>query len=468
MFWHLNRPAAQSDAVEDVRRLIEGSGLPASIGERVLSAVAGQRLRAPAAVDVAQELIAHFQDGLDAGREESELLSSFGDGEDVGRLIGRGKRVARRREAARERVGARGDSIVFVVLRDLRYAVRRMTQSPGFTATAVLSLALGIGANTAIFSVVNGLLLRRAPVERPEELVDIYESSENVPFSVFSYPDLVDFRDGTREVFSHVAGSALSMGSSSTESGVESLLLEAVSGSYFSLLGLPPEVGRLLGAEDDVAPGAHAVAVLGHGYWQRRFGGDPSVVGQTLRINRTVLTIVGVASREYPGNLKGIVIDAFVPLMMLDAIEDAGGSSLESRRTQGTFVKARLAPGVSLEQAHAAVLAVETRLREEHPDIWTEDNRFLTYRTSEVILFPQFDGAVRASAWMLLAVVGTVLLIACANLASFLLARAVQRRKEIAVRLALGATRGKLVGQLLTETLLLSLLGGAAGITLAA
>ncbi len=354
-----------------------------------------------------------------------------------------------------------------ILSQDLRYALRRLARSPGFTLVAVLSLALGIGANTAIFSIVNSLLLRGLPVEAPEELVEIYQAEDDYPYLPMSYPDFADVRD-SNEVFSEVLAYYLFMAMTDRDDGSEGSLrnMEIVSGNYFSMLGVRPVVGRGFLPEEDATPGTHAVMVLGHRYWQSEFGGDPEVVGATVRLNGRPFTVVGVAPESFKGMYPGLVPDFYAPMMMADMLEFVSGSRFDRRNTRNLFAKGRLRPGISVEQANDAVLAISLALEEQHPD--TNEGRLMSVlATEDVAVHPLVDKALVPVAGLLLTVVGLVLLIACANLASFLLARAADRQKEIAVRLALGARRSTLVRQLITETVLLAGLGGAAGILVA-
>ncbi|MDH3271762.1 MAG: ABC transporter permease [Gemmatimonadota bacterium] len=352
-------------------------------------------------------------------------------------------------------------------VRNVRYAIRRLAKSPSFTAIAVLSLGLGIGANTAMFSLVNAVIFRDKPFEEPDRLVDVYESSVGFSHGTLSYPDYLDLLEGSTDVFSDVGGGQLAALNADAGDAVELLLAEAVTGNYFGLLGIRPARGRMLGSEDHVDRGAHPVVVLSHAYWVERFAASPDAVGSELRLSGRPYTVVGVAPEDFTGSLRGLEPSVWVPIMMYDELQGLGGNTLEARGNQAFFARARLLPGSTIAQARAVVERVATRLRVEYPDQWAPEDAFVLEPTAEVIMNPMVDRYIVPAAALVMAVVGMVLLIACANLASFLLARAADRRKEIAVRLAMGASRPSLIGQLMTETVMLASIGGVAGIWLA-
>jgi predicted permease len=349
---------------------------------------------------------------------------------------------------------------------NLIYALRTARKMPGFTAITILILALGIGANSAIFSLVNAVLLRPLPVQAPAELVNIYTSDpDGTGYSTSSYPDFESVRQ-LRTVFKGVLGYA-GINVSITGDGRPQLAFgEMVSDNYFSLLGVQPALGRAFTPEEGRVPGGSPVAVISHGLWQQRFGSDPGAIGKTLSLNGRPFTVVGVAPESFKGLLApGVAMDVWVPTMMVGTLRQ-GESALSARGERWLFIKGRLASGVSLEQSRAAVTSLGRNLEASYPD--TNAKRVLRLLpTSSVHIHPAADGKLLPVAGLLMIVVGLVLLVACSNIGNLLLARLASRRFEMAVRLALGARRGRLIRQMLTESVLLGLVGGGTGLLLA-
>ena len=358
---------------------------------------------------------------------------------------------------------ARGVKPLEDLVADLRYTLRGLRKSPGFTAVAILSLALGIGANTAIFSLVNAMLVRELPFESPEELVNVYRDRAQGSFDPMSYPDFLAVQEGTRELFEELGGYQYALVQHEAGSGQETVVAEMVTGNYFSLLGVRAAIGRPILPEDHVDPGGHPVVMLSHRYWVEAFGGDPGVLGRSIRLSGRDYTIVGVGPEHFLGSTRGIAPDIFAPIMMVGALMPLETNPLESRGSNAFFPVGRLEAGASLPQVRGALENVAAELHRTMPERWQLREKLVAVPTEGVVFNPSADGLVRSANILGMVLVGLVLLIACTNLTSFLLARAVDRRKEMALRLGLGATRARLLRQLITETLTLGVLGGLVG-----
>ena len=357
----------------------------------------------------------------------------------------------------------RGLLVVENFARDLRYGARLLGRTPGFAIIAVVTLAIGIGASTAIFTMLNRALFQPLPVRNPGELVALNNSGGgNRMFPTFSYPTYLDLRDRNRS-FAALVGYRFAPVSVSHDGVNERLWSYVVTGNYFEMLGVNAAVGRVIAPADDVERSGHPVTVVSYKFWQQRLGGAADVLNRNVLVNGRTYTIIGVAPKGFFGTEVASAPDLWFPMAMLPEIE-AGTSQLDERRVEQIFVIARLKPGVAMAQAAAEMTAAAMQLEREHPEI-NEGKRITLSRPG--LIGNAMRGPVLGFSALLLLISGLVLLLACTNLANLLLARAADRRREIAVRLSLGASRLALVRQLVTESLLLSCAAGAVGLLLA-
>ena len=358
------------------------------------------------------------------------------------------------------------------LLQDVRYGVRMLRKNPGFTAVAVVTLALGIGVNTAIFSFADALLFRPLPVKDPARVVTLFRRSIQHPqdYSSFSHPAFLDLRRSLREIFSDLLAYSSMPVNLSTEANNERVDGEIVSGNYFTVLGVTPALGRGFLPEEDETAGTHPAAVISYGLWQRRFGRDPNILGRTIALDGHSFAIVGVAPRGFRGADLEAAPDVWVPLTMHGEVSPWGTPEEDLFDNPGTdwlTVMGRLKPAVDFRQAQAALGTVGRRFEQAYPESakgWT----ITAFPSGQAKLDPGTRGDFFPLLALLLGSAGFVLLIACANVANLLLARATTREKEIALRTTLGASRVRLIGQLLVESTLLAMLGGTLGLLIAA
>lgn len=344
---------------------------------------------------------------------------------------------------------------------DIRYGLRMLAANPGFTAVAILSLAVGIGVNTSMFSLADAMLLRPLPVARPSEVVQVLSTSQAARFDGISYPDYIDFRDQTKTLSGLVGSRRIPLGFNPDPNAPAQIKLgEAVTSNFFDVLGVQPALGRAFTPEEDRA----AVVVLSDFVWESQFGRDPSVIGRTVKLSKIDFTVIGIAPKSFPGLDRYVHEDMYVPMGVLPRFSSNDKNPLTQRDKLNVTVYGRLRPGRTAAEAQAELRGIANNLERSYPD--TNRGRS-ALAMSEIQARMKVDPEDAAQSVILLAIAGLVLLIACANVANLLLSRARARSKEISIRLAIGAGRGRLLRQLITESLLLAFAGGAAGMLLA-
>ncbi len=358
----------------------------------------------------------------------------------------------------------RGVRIIETTFQDVRFGFRMLLKNLGFTAIAVLTLGLGIGANTAIFSMVNSFLLRPLPVKDPQQITVLGMQLKKGPLQTsFSYPELEDLQAQSSLVFSDVIAMGLNVGGLTLNGKAEPIVVYEVSGNFFTALGIKPILGRFILPSEGSVTALNPVIVLGYSFWQTRFGGDPGIVGKTVLYNGRPVTVIGITPREFHGVTALVDIQGYLPLGMQQVDSSYEQDMPTNRGLRNLALYARLRPEVSLQNAQSALDVIGTRLAEENSK--TEEGMTITVFPERFSRpGPDPDRPVLKVSVLFLVLAALVLILACVNIANFLLVRATARRREMAIRTALGGTRLRLIRQLLTESMLLALCGGVAGI----
>jgi predicted permease len=349
------------------------------------------------------------------------------------------------------------------LLQDIGYGLRMLRRSPAFTAIAVITLALGIGANTTIFSMVDSFLLRPLPVPDPGQITVLSQfAKDGTRNDVFSVADYRDLRAQTSPVFSNLFAYQFGMDGLNAHGKTDRVLTNYVSGNFFSALGIKPALGRFILPSEGEVMGADAVMVLTYSYWQTRFGSDPDIVGKKVSVNGSPVTIVGVAPKGFDGINSVVSFQAYLPLGMA-TLEDYPRDFMTNRQARNIFLYGRLRPGVTLKQAQASLDVVSQRLAQQYPDV-DKDRSLRIFPELRSRPSPDPSNTMLVVSGLFLGLAAMVLLLACGNVANILLVRATVRAREMAVRAALGAARIRLIRQLVTESVVLALAGGATGI----
>jgi predicted permease len=351
------------------------------------------------------------------------------------------------------------------LLQDIRYGVRMLMRNPGFMFVAIVTLALGIGANTAIFSIVDGLLLRPLPVQNPAQITVLgFQQQKGNIQAQFSQPAYHDIRDQSTQVFSDVFAYQVGLDGLSVDGKADRILTNYVSGNFFTGLGIKPQAGRFILPTEGGTAGADPVMVLSYSYWKTRFGGDASIVGRKVSVDGHPITIVGVAPKGFVGVSPFLAVQGFLPLGMLE-ITSVPADFATNRQIRTLNILARLRPGSTLQQAHASLSVIGQRLSQEYPQA-EKDLSLQVFPELRSRPQPDPNNTLLIIGALFLGLAALVLLLACVNVANLLLVRASARSREMAIRSALGAARSRLIRQLLVESILLALLGGLAGLML--